>query len=69
MRRHKGHNDTTRQNQLRKITEAYGIKLQHLSMMYYPYDRHRRDELYNEVVYRLWKTLTASTSAATCGLG
>ena len=51
------HNNIARQNLLSSLMEDYGTKLKHLCMVYYPYDRHRRDELFNDIVYRLWRSL------------
>lgn len=40
-----------------RLLEEYSKKLYHLCKVFYPYDRTLRDQLYNDAVYRLWRSL------------
>ena len=46
-----------REAQLRQLEGQYGKKLYHLCMVYHPYNRRLRDELYSDVIYRIWQSL------------
>ena len=49
---------------LRQLEGQYGKKLYHLCMVYHPYDRRLRDELYSDVLYRIWRSLKHLNPAA-----
>ena len=46
-----------RETQLYSLEKQYGKKLYHLCTVYQPYNRRLRDELYSDVLYRLWRSL------------
>ena len=46
-----------RETQLYSLERQYGKKLYHLCTVYQPYNRRLRDELYSDVLYRLWRSL------------
>ena len=46
-----------RETQLYSLEKQYGKKLYHLCTVYYPYNRRLCDELYSDVLYRMWRSL------------
>ena len=50
-------NIVKRETQLYSLERQYGKKLYHLCTVYHPYNRRLCDELYSDVLYRLWRSL------------